>query len=230
MPSDLGDLAVLEPLDVVQHERRAASVGQLRHRALEIHLRHRLLRQAAAARLVPARLVVERVGELARARRPAPQVVEAQIRRQPIQPRAERRLAAKAVELPVRREKNLLQQVLGVGRVAEHAAGDAVEPSGVGPVELLERRQVPLPAAFDERHVLGPARRGRQARRGGLDCYLRRSHAASALPLDSPVSRSLGAGPFRARRSLGGPLGVAFVARTPIGHRRSRKSRIRASG
>ena len=66
----------------------------------------------------------------------------------------ERRLAAEAVELPVRRQEDVLQQVLRVGRVAEHPARDAVQTPGMSPVHLLERAQVALPAALDEGQVV----------------------------------------------------------------------------
>ncbi len=51
-------------------------------------------RARAAARVRHHRLVVQRVGQLDGPARPAPQVIEAQVRGQPIEPRAERRFAA----------------------------------------------------------------------------------------------------------------------------------------
>jgi hypothetical protein len=182
-PEDFADFPVLEPLDVVQHEGRAAPFGQPRHRPFEIHLRHRLLGEAAGpiSRLVERRLVVQRIGQLGGAGGAASQVIQALVRGQPVQPRPERRLAAKTVQLAVRRQKYLLQQVLGVLRVAQHPARDAEQLAGMGPVQLLEGGQISAAAPLDERHVLRP-RGGVRHAAGGLTCRFRRIHGGAALP------------------------------------------------
>ena len=65
IPSTSATSLVLEAFDVVEHEGGAAALRQLTERALEIHLAHRPLGQAAAARIRNPRLVVQRVGDLA---------------------------------------------------------------------------------------------------------------------------------------------------------------------
>ena len=109
-------------------------------------------------RIGQRRLVVERVGHVNRPPGAAPQIVETEVDRQAVQPRPERRLAAEALQLPVRREEDLLEHVLRVGRVAQHANGHAVEPPRMRPVHLFERPQVALPAPFDQREVVLPGR------------------------------------------------------------------------
>ena len=112
MPEDLGDLAVLQAFDVVQHEGGAAAGRQLRDRAIQVHLAHRALGQVAAARIRnPRLLVVQRVGDLAGAGGAAAQVIEAQVRRQAIQPGAERRLAAERIELAMRDQEDVLEEI-----------------------------------------------------------------------------------------------------------------------
>ena len=124
-----GDLAMLQSLDVMQQERRAAPLRELRQRPApdpsSPPSRSAIPRLPASGQ---HRLVVQRIGHLPGPRRPAAQVIEALIRRQAVQPRAERRFAAKSVQLPVRRQENLLQQVLGVGRVSHHPQHQAVQP------------------------------------------------------------------------------------------------------
>ena len=111
---------MFEPFDVVQHERRAAPFRQLRQRPLEIDPIDRAVGQPVAACFRQQRRVVEPVGQLARPRRAAANVIENLVHRQPVQPRAERRLAAEALELPVRGQEDLLQLILRVRRIAEH--------------------------------------------------------------------------------------------------------------
>ena len=147
---------MFEALDVVQHERRAAAFGELGQRAFEVHPRHGAFGKSTAARVGKRRLVVERVGHVDRPPGAAAQVVETEVDRQPIEPRPERRLAAEAVELPVRRQEDLLEHVLRVGRVAQHADGHAVEPPRMRPIHLFERPEVALPASFDQREVVLP--------------------------------------------------------------------------
>ena len=135
------------------------------------------------------RRVVEAVGQLAGSRRAAADVVENLVRRQPIQPRAERRLAPEALELAVRREEDLLQQILGIGGIAQHPEREAEQPARVRPVQLLERAELSPAAALDQRQV-GVACRWRPPARvlkGSL--ALRRRHTRVALPGLGPVSR-----------------------------------------
>src|SRR5512145_2191006 len=87
----------------------------------------------------------------------------------------------------MRREEDLLQEVLCIRRVAEQAECDAVEPTRVRPVELFERPQIALAATLDERPLVRSAGCGRtRGRRMNRD--LRRRHARFALPGPVPCS------------------------------------------
>jgi hypothetical protein len=64
-------------------------------------------------------------------------MVETEIRGQAEQPGAERRLAPVEGELPVRRQEDVLEDVLGM-LAAHHADDQRKEPPRVRPVELFE--------------------------------------------------------------------------------------------
>src|SRR4029079_5516756 len=134
-----------------------------------------------------ADLFVERVGQLAGSRRTAAQVVEAVIGRPSIQPRAARRVPTKALQLPVCRQEDLLEQVLRISRVSEHPAGDAEQPAGVGAVELLKCAEISPAAPLYERHLLVAHGVSATSRREML-CHLRRNHTRSTLPASTPQS------------------------------------------
>ena len=135
------------------------------------------------------RRVVEAVGQLAGPRRPAADVVQDLVHRQPIQPGA--RAPTRRGSSPSFRcadEKNLLQQILGVGGVAEHPYRQAEKPARVGAVQLLERAQLSPAAALDEREV-GVASGGARLRGSWkVSLALRRRHRGSRCRL-GPVSR-----------------------------------------
>ena len=84
MPSRSADFLVIEPFDVVQHERFAAAFRQPLDRALEVDPRDRRL--AARGRLERG-LGVERFGQLVHLRLPAAHVIEAVVERQAVEPR-----------------------------------------------------------------------------------------------------------------------------------------------
>ena len=73
------------------------------------------------------------------------QVIEADIGRQPEEPGAERRLAAVLVELAMRGQENVLQQVFAMAP-PDHAARQAEEPRSMSPIELFESRRFARPA------------------------------------------------------------------------------------
>ena len=79
----------------------------------------------------------------------------------------------------MRRQEDFLEQILGICRIPQHPAGDAEQFARVRLVELLEGRQVSVPAPFDERHLLCP--HGVSGSRRGMLCHLRRSHDRSTL-------------------------------------------------
>ena len=108
----------------------------------------------AARDRLRVRRVVERVRLLSLARGPAPQPIQVHVHRQPIQPRAERRLALVAADAPIGLQEHVLDRVFRIGRVAEHAPRQAVQPRRVHPVDLLEGRQIARRDAFRQGGVV----------------------------------------------------------------------------
>ena len=155
---DLADFAMFEPLHVVQDERGAASFRQLRHRPLEIHLRHRRARRgdgwphrAATARRqsrrssespVPcgcadSRGTGSRPADTARSRAPT---------RRGSSPACGAPRGRRPAACPRRRPG-----CPASGRGRRRASWN-------GPVHLLERPEIALAAALDQRKVVLPGR------------------------------------------------------------------------
>ena len=153
MPSMSADFLVIEPFDVVQHERLAAPFRQPLDGALEIEPRDRRL--AARGRL-ERRFGVERFGQLVHLRLPAAHEIEAVVERQTVEPRAERRVALEAAELAVGLQEDFLEQVFAVVGRPGHPAGQRVDLRAVLPVERLERVDVSRLDSCNKihRHVL----------------------------------------------------------------------------
>jgi hypothetical protein len=149
------DLAMLQPFHVVQDERRAASLGELRQGALEIDAINRTIPQPVSKAIRDYGRVIESVGQLTGPRRPATDVIQNLVRRKPVEPRSKRRFPSEAIQFAVGRQEDLLQQVLGVRRIAEHPHRQTENAPRVGPVQLLERPQVPLTTPLDEREIAG---------------------------------------------------------------------------
>jgi hypothetical protein len=137
-------LLVLEPLDVVQQERRAAAPGELADGALEVHSAHRAEHRAAARRRLRDPVGVERLGDPCLPRLPAAPVVEALVDAEAIEPRAQAGLAPVAAHLAVGVEEDLLQQVFGLLGRAGHPHGQIVEAPGVPAIHRLERLDIPF--------------------------------------------------------------------------------------
>ena len=100
-------------------------------------------------------LIVERLGRAAHLRLTPPQMIEAMVHRQAVQPGAERRFAAESGQLPVRLEKHFLQQILRILGRAGHAQHEAEKAPGVLAIQLLERVGVPGPAPRRQLEVGG---------------------------------------------------------------------------
>ena len=121
---------VAESLDVVQEERCPARGWQRLDGTFEIDPAHRAQRRSGGRHRRGVRLV-HRVGDLPHPGLPVPQHVEAVVHRQPIQPRAQRRLASITAHLSIGQQEDVLQQVLGVACAACHTTGQIVEAGGV---------------------------------------------------------------------------------------------------
>ena len=132
---------MFEAFHVMQHEHSAAPVRQIAERAVEVHaIDHTHHGTGAAGRqVVNRRRVIEFARQLRVLVRPAPQMVQTHIGGQAVEPGPERGVAAVLVQLPVRREEDVLEEVLAV-MAARHAAGEAEETGGVRSIEFLERQ------------------------------------------------------------------------------------------
>ena len=75
--------------------------------------------------------------------------------RQAVEPGAQGRLAPKAGQLPVSLDEHVLEQILGVVGGSRHARQQPEEPTGVRPVQGLERRRVALAAPARQFEVVG---------------------------------------------------------------------------
>ena len=93
---------------------------------------------------------VELAGGRAHTALAAPEKIEALPNGKPIQPRAQRRVAAIAVELAMDLQKNLLEQVFTLMRRSRHSAGEGKEARRMLTVERFEGIAIPLPAARDQ--------------------------------------------------------------------------------
>ena len=87
--------------------------------------------------------------------------VQHHVHRQPVQPGAERALAAEEVQLLPRPHEHVLRQLLGARSVGDHAGAEREDPGHVLPVQPLEGATVP---GGRERHV----RIGCVGRRGAV--------------------------------------------------------------
>src|SRR5262249_24350115 len=106
-PEELRHFLVIESLHVVQHEGFAAAFRQPLDGSLEIDACDRCL---ATRGWLERRLRVERLGELVHLGLPAADEVEAMIEREPVEPRADGRVALEAAKLAMRLQEDLLQQ------------------------------------------------------------------------------------------------------------------------
>lgn len=92
--------------------------------------------------------------------RPAPEQVHRAVHRDPVQPGAEARPSLEASELPVRLEKRLLDDVLGVLTIAGHAEGQPVDAAAVAVDQQAERVRVTAAGPFQRGSQRGGQRRG----------------------------------------------------------------------
>ena len=157
---DVGDLLVGEALDVGEVDRQPELLGQLLQGLLDVAVRQPVQRlglgraqPAGGVRLGLGELPVGDLvgGRLHRLALPLPVGVDVRVGEDPVQPGLEVRALLELVEGGVRLQVRLLDQVLGVGRVARHPHR--------GRVELVEERhRVPLEAGPALRRLVRPPR------------------------------------------------------------------------
>ena len=87
----------------------------------------------------------------------APKMIDAEVRREPEEPRAEQGFAPVGGELPVRGQEDFLEQILSV-RSADETTGQAEEPRRMSAVESLERRPIACAAALCQGEIVVPDR------------------------------------------------------------------------
>src|SRR2546428_10938439 len=154
---DLGDLPVFEALDLEQEKNRAPARVEPGERLLQREAQRMVGRAGARLRPLAALRLLLRL--LPAALLPAHQVV-ATVDQDPVDPGRKRRPAPEAAAAPEDLQEGVLDDVFGIGDVAEEVERDAHHARTVIPVEPLERGQA---SASTPREELGIVR-ARQAR------------------------------------------------------------------
>ena len=158
-PHDLGDLLVGVALDVGQVDRGAEALRQLAQGPQNVGVGqpvHRLvlgrpgrLAEQAVGDMQLAELAEQRLGGLAPALAPG---VDERVGEDAVQPRAQVRARSELMESDVRPGEGVLDQVLGVARVAGHPERCGVQLVHIGDHVLLERRMVVRDVPIGQRH------------------------------------------------------------------------------
>jgi hypothetical protein len=150
----LCNLAVLEPLNVVQNENGPAGPGQPRDGPLQIHAideaRQRNIRTANlsfASSVLRTRFwrFLDWGGQQAF---PA-QMHKHNIDREAVKPSGECRSSAERVDLSEDSKERLLSQVFGFCRIPQHAQANGVNAPAMQAIEMLKRAGVALLSASD---------------------------------------------------------------------------------
>ena len=152
-PQQRADLLVPIPLDIVEHEDRSRARRQLFDGGLQIDAPIQVLR-ACRRRHIEQRLAVCQESLPSHSERSKP--LDDDVHRQPVQPRRERRLAAKQGELLPRADEYVLRQFIGcVG--AGHPPREVENPRHVRLVDPLESRRISFSSKDDvvHRHLFG---------------------------------------------------------------------------
>ena len=182
MPSTSADLAMLEPFDVVQHERGPASFGQPGQRALEIHLRHAPIRKARLpASYQPGSSSSVSVTCLVRTARLLRYPGIGSWPADTARCRARTRRGSSPASGAPKRKISCSRSSASAGLPTIRAArlynfpACALYSSSNAP-------EISCPDALHQRHFLRPGDRSWTDRWRGMNCYFRRRHAAPALP------------------------------------------------
>src|SRR5712691_2689269 len=75
------------------------------------------------------------------------------VRHDPIEPRAERGLSAKRIDLPYREQESILHGFLGILRVARDPCGEAVGAVTIGAYQVLGGRRITAAKGRHERAI-----------------------------------------------------------------------------
>ena len=126
---------MVESLDVVQDEGGATPVGQLLDRAIERETRQWIRRRGFRCHSIVG---IEAVGDPSQSGRAAPDVVEAVIEGEAIQPRPDSCLAPECVDLSKGLKKHFLQQIFAPIPRPGDAGGQGKDPWRVLSIQVLE--------------------------------------------------------------------------------------------
>jgi len=163
------------PLDVVQHEHRAERVGERSHRLLQVEPQRDVALAGLALETRGVKVALHRHSP------PPPLVAPGRLQhhidRQPVEPGAERRLAAERPQPPPGADEHLLHEVGRPHRIGRHPEAEGVDPPGVAVVQRGKRVGV---AALGPDHVgidrrLAPGRGGQGHSIGGIHTFRFRS-------------------------------------------------------
>ena len=147
-PEDLAHFFVLIAFDVVEQKRGATRGRKLPDGALELQV---ACSATSSARECRAQGLRSRLFFGAT----APQVVEAAIDAEPVEPSAEGGAAFELVDLVVGLQEDLLQQVLGIGAVLKHSEREAENTRAVTLIERFERVDISGSQSRHEELVFG---------------------------------------------------------------------------
>jgi len=139
---------VLVTLDIVQHEHGAGAGRQLRDRRLQIHAEVDVLGARRRRHLQHGLAIAEEplAGRAERAK-----ALDDHVHGQPVEPRRERRLAAKQRELLPRADKDVLREFIGCFG-SGHPPREVENPRHVGPVDPFESGRLSLSSKDDVFH------------------------------------------------------------------------------
>src|SRR5262245_6401165 len=182
---DFSDLPVRESLDVTQHhdgevivaqplDRRAEREPQrgLASRVVDAHRPVDDRRDVAAALIEYGQQRVERDIRAAAATPPATLI--GRVGHDPIDPRAERSVSTKRIDLPDHGQEGVLHGFLGILRIPRDPRGQPVGPVTVGSHQILGGRWIPAPKGHHELAVPVDPCRYSEGYRATLEASTRR--------------------------------------------------------
>ncbi len=157
-PGHLGNLLVVETLDIAQHHRHPQVVGQRRQRAIDSVARDE---PRLGIRLTGRhRAGAQGLGVVVETLIPGSLPTATPIQGGPrgvggdrVEPGLERALASKSVQRPVRADKRLLRHVLRLSSVAHHRQREVHDPRLIPPNQGLERVEAPGNGRVDQRAI-----------------------------------------------------------------------------
>jgi hypothetical protein len=154
-PNDLGNLIMFVTFDVVKNKNRPVARGEVVDRSLQLEpvdgpgegdiFRPEILPLGIFLTATLGGFFQRNHGKIL-----FPQVHQHYVYREPMQPRRERRFAAKRRNLTIELEEGFLSQILRLSRIRRHTQAKRVHTPLMLIVEGLERSGIPLLSLLDE--------------------------------------------------------------------------------